>query len=82
MLPKDRAESLRSAQPQHTQTMLDPHLAEPQHVVKYTDTAFRNAAVEWLIATDQVRGAAQTPIPSTYATVSPFVLSSIRSSRR
>ena len=57
MLPKDRKdrESRRKEQQVLEQATLDPHLAEPVHVVKYSDIAFRNAAVEWLIATDQVR---------------------------
>ena len=38
----------------HQQT-LDPHLREkPERVVPYSDALFREAAVEWLIATDQV----------------------------
>ena len=48
-LPADR--NKQSGVPVDVQTTLDPHL---QPVVKYSDTLFRNAAIEWLIATDQV----------------------------
>ncbi|KAJ7886571.1 hypothetical protein B0H14DRAFT_2338193 [Mycena olivaceomarginata] len=37
----------------HQQTLI-PHLRDkPERVVPYSDSAFRNAALEWLIATDQ-----------------------------
>lgn len=39
------------------QKTLDAHLREipkPERVVKYTELGFQRAAVEWLIATDQV----------------------------
>ncbi|KAJ7208457.1 hypothetical protein C8J57DRAFT_1098997, partial [Mycena rebaudengoi] len=36
------------------QATLDPHLRnKPEHVAPYTDELFRDAAIEWLIATDQ-----------------------------
>ena len=41
-----------------TQSQLDPHLREREpktRVVPYTDALFRQVAIEWLIATDQVR---------------------------
>ena len=40
------------------QGTLDGHLQEipqAQHIVPYSDAAFRNAAIEWLVSTDQVR---------------------------
>lgn len=36
------------------QSTLDPHLEEKERFVPYTDANFRNAALEWLIKTDQV----------------------------
>ncbi|KAK6995737.1 putative AC transposase [Favolaschia claudopus] len=37
------------------QQTLDPHLQKkPERVVRYSDKLFRDAAIEWLIATDQV----------------------------
>jgi len=39
------------------QGSLDPHLADlgpKEHVLPYTDSLFRQAAIDWLIATDQV----------------------------
>ena len=41
-----------------TQSQLDPHLRERELktcVIPYTDALFRQVAIEWLIATDQVR---------------------------
>ena len=58
MLPKD-ASARRKKSVAHGpgQTRLDRHLQEhspTEVVVKYTDEVFRNAAIEWLVATDQV----------------------------
>ena len=56
MLPKD-AEQRRKQEVAKTQRRLDPHLVEkPQkeHVVPYSDSLFRNTAIEWLVSTDQV----------------------------
>lgn len=39
------------------QTTLDSHLRDipsKEHVLPYTDALFREAAIEWLISTDQV----------------------------
>ncbi|KAJ7847688.1 hypothetical protein B0H13DRAFT_1646001, partial [Mycena leptocephala] len=45
------AEEAKAKLPQQT---LDPHLREkPERVVSYSDELFRDAALEWLIATDQ-----------------------------
>ncbi|KAL6302233.1 hypothetical protein BKA93DRAFT_737388, partial [Sparassis latifolia] len=46
------------------QTRLDPHLKEKpvkQNVVLYTDALFHQAALEWLIATDQPIHALEHP---------------------
>ena len=39
-----------------TQDTLDGHLRDlpPERVIPYSDKVFREAAVEWLIVTDQV----------------------------
>ena len=40
------------------QTTLDPHLQErppKETFVAYSDALFREAAIEWLVSTDQVR---------------------------
>lgn len=59
MLPRDTEARRKQNKKQLAQSTLTSHLREkpppPPPVVKYTDTLFRNAAVEWLIATDQVR---------------------------
>ena len=58
MLRKDvkaREAAAEKEKAQKTQTTLNPHLREKETVVKYTDSLFREAALEWLIATDQVR---------------------------
>lgn len=36
------------------QTSLTSHLQERSKVVKYSDALFHHAALEWLVATDQV----------------------------
>jgi hypothetical protein len=57
MLPKDAKKRRRDAQIRETQSHLDSHLREkPQkeRVVPYTDEIFREAAIEWLVSTDQV----------------------------
>lgn len=57
MLPKD-AEKRRKDIQAKNQLRLDPHLREkPQkeRTIPYTDELFRDAAIEWLVSTDQVR---------------------------
>lgn len=58
MLPKDAlARCKKSVAHGPGQTHLDRHLQEHSPtgvVVKYTDEVFRNTAIKWLIATDQV----------------------------
>jgi hypothetical protein len=56
MLPKD-AEKRRNDAASEKQSRLDSHLREkPQkeRVVPYHDDLFRDAAIEWLVSTDQV----------------------------
>jgi hypothetical protein len=56
MLPKD-AEKRRQDAKASGQSCLDPHLVEkPQkeRVIPYTSDLFREAAIEWLVSTDQV----------------------------
>ena len=53
MLPK----AAKAAREKVNQTSLDGHLKEipkSERVTPYSDAAFREAAIEWLIATDQV----------------------------
>jgi hypothetical protein len=59
MLPKDAQKRRREVQAaSEAQSRLDSHLREkPQkeRVIPYTDDIFREAAIEWLVSTDQVR---------------------------
>jgi hypothetical protein len=53
MLPK----AAKAARQKANQTFLDGHLKEvpkSEQVTPYSDATFREAAIEWLIATDQV----------------------------
>ncbi|KAI9453639.1 hypothetical protein F5148DRAFT_985456 [Russula earlei] len=53
MLPKD-AENRRKDAETNNQSCLDPHPQEkPQNTIPYTDELFRNAAIEWLMSTNQ-----------------------------
>ena len=57
MIAKDRSK----------QTSLDPHLQErvlKEHVIPYSDSFFRQVALEWLIETDQVLFHFKTVAPS------------------
>ncbi|KAG6881290.1 hypothetical protein C0993_002064 [Termitomyces sp. T159_Od127] len=48
----------RKADAEHAVRTLDQDLREKKlnkHVIKYTDKVFRKAAIEWLVATDQVQ---------------------------
>ncbi len=58
MLPKDTKQRRETEAAGATQSTLDGHLREkpavPERVVKYTDALFREAAIEWLVSTDQV----------------------------
>jgi hypothetical protein len=59
MLPKD-AEKRRKDIQAKNQPRLDPHLREkPQkeRTIPYTDELFCDAAIEWLVSTDQVHKA-------------------------
>jgi hypothetical protein len=56
MLPKD-TKNRRQAAAKDTQQRLDPHLEEKPsraRAISYTDELFREAAIEWLVSTDQV----------------------------
>jgi len=60
-LPKavKRAKEQAAAADRSKQSSIEPHLqtgAPPkERVIQYSDTLFRDAAIEWLVATDQVR---------------------------
>lgn len=56
MLPKDvkaRKDAQQETNQLH-QASLDPHLRDIPRVIPYSDKRFHEAAIEWLIATDQV----------------------------
>lgn len=57
-LPNARKVAKKAAEDAHktTQDTLDGHLRDlpPERVIPYSDKVFREAAVEWLIVTDQV----------------------------
>jgi hypothetical protein len=58
MLPKDAEKHRSNAASAEAQLRLDPHLREnprKEKVVAYNDELFRDAAIEWLVSTDQVR---------------------------
>ncbi|KAL1939214.1 hypothetical protein VTO73DRAFT_10255 [Trametes versicolor] len=65
MLPRDTdARRKQLAKQKATQSTLTLHLREkppPPSVVKYTNALFRDAAIEWLIATDQPIQALEHP---------------------
>ena len=62
MLPQDTDARSQDKKPAATtQTSLDPHLEEQNATVPYSDALFRDAALEWLIQTDQVRNAPVLP---------------------
>ncbi|KAJ7348510.1 hypothetical protein DFH08DRAFT_698400, partial [Mycena albidolilacea] len=51
---KKAATDAEEAKAKLHQKTLDPHLRDkPESVVPYSDSAFRDAALEWLIATNQ-----------------------------
>ena len=55
MLPGDV--KARKKKAEHAQQAIDSHLIErklAERVVPYSDKLFKKAAVEWLVATDQV----------------------------
>lgn len=57
-LPKTVKAQTAAANKDKKQSQLDPHLQErvpKTRVVPYSDELFRQAAIEWLVATDQVR---------------------------
>ena len=54
MLPDDAKARRQSTGNQLQQTVLDGHLEERPVVIPYSDTLFQEAAIQWLIETDQV----------------------------
>ncbi|EJD46027.1 hypothetical protein AURDEDRAFT_48267, partial [Auricularia subglabra TFB-10046 SS5] len=61
-LPKDVARRKSATSPPTlSQTSLDNHLVEQEKIVPYSDAAFREVALEWLIATDQPISALEHP---------------------
>ncbi|KAI9442837.1 hypothetical protein F5148DRAFT_988762 [Russula earlei] len=53
MLPNNAENCCKDAET-NNQSCLDPHLWEkPQNTIPYTDELFRNAAIEWLVSTNQ-----------------------------
>jgi hypothetical protein len=58
MLPKDtKRRKLEAAASADSQSRLDAHLCEQkpkERIIPYSDSLFREAAIEWLIETDQV----------------------------
>ena len=52
---KTQKEAANAAMKSETQSSLDPHLHEREKIIPYSDKLFREAATEWLIATDQVK---------------------------
>ncbi|OJT04203.1 hypothetical protein TRAPUB_5111 [Trametes pubescens] len=63
MLPKDTL-ARREKHKLQEQTRLNAHLVEkppPECIIKYTDAIYREAAIEWLLATDQPLRALEHP---------------------
>ncbi len=56
MLPRDSKRRKRDAQNlKESQQRLDAHLRERNSAIPYSDARFCKVAIEWLVATDQVR---------------------------
>jgi hypothetical protein len=56
MMPGD-VKARKAAAAKTKQTTLDPHLREippMERILPYTDELFTQAAIEWLVSTDQV----------------------------
>lgn len=59
MLPKDTKHRKAEAEAKtvEAQTTLNPHLQErpvKERIIPYSDLVFRQAAIKWLVSTDQV----------------------------
>ena len=55
MLPRDSKRRKQDTEnSKESQQRLDSHLREHEPVVPYSDAHFCEAAIEWLVATDQV----------------------------
>ncbi|KAJ3765465.1 hypothetical protein FB446DRAFT_767692 [Lentinula raphanica] len=67
MLPKDvsaRKVANQDAAKKQKQSMIDPHVKKKpgiKYTVPYSDTGFREAAIEWLVSTDQPIDALEHP---------------------
>lgn len=58
MLPRDAKARLEARRAGQQQARLDSHLKElplKERIVPYNDELFREAAVQWLVQTDQAR---------------------------
>lgn len=56
MLPKCRKAAAEKAASAKLQTQLEDHVKPgAPRIVPYSDKSFRDAAIDWLVATDQVR---------------------------
>ncbi len=54
---KSRNDAKKAADAAKQQSSIEPHLEErkvKERVIPYSDALFKEAAIEWLIATDQV----------------------------
>ncbi|KAF9231051.1 hypothetical protein BU15DRAFT_49006 [Melanogaster broomeanus] len=60
MLPKD-AKQRKEGASSHNQPRLDSHLQPKERVIPYSDKMFRDAAIQWLIDTDQPIAALEHP---------------------
>ncbi|KAF7342966.1 putative AC transposase [Mycena venus] len=63
-LPGDRAKAKKATEGPTTQPTIDPHLKEipvKEVIIPYSDELFREAAIEWLVATDQPVDALDDP---------------------
>jgi hypothetical protein len=55
MLPRDSKRRKQEVEnSKELQQRLDPHLREREPVIPYSDARFCEAAIDWLVATDQV----------------------------
>ncbi|KAJ3562023.1 hypothetical protein NP233_g9835 [Leucocoprinus birnbaumii] len=64
MLPRNRKKKAEQAAQQATQATLNSHLGEKpvkECIIKYMDAVFKQAAIEWLAATNQLISAVEHP---------------------
>jgi hypothetical protein len=82
-LPGDLAAEKRKAA--QAQQQIDAHLTErklSERTIPYTDNNFRKAAIEWLVATDQVRLVHINIVGCKLTEFSPYRLLSTLSSKK